>query len=250
MTLKDKFLRLVGEANAGQIEYFIRPEHGKKWGGAFNGQSFRRQIFQELVASFSFDAIIETGTYRGVTTKYMAETRLPLHTVEANMRYLSYARMNIRGVDEKVRTYHSDSRSFLRRLGIQGTVGGTRPFVYLDAHWHDDLPLREELEIVQEYWPDAVVMIDDFAVPDTGYGYDDYGCGKTLNLEYLAPLAPTSLQAFFPAVSEAGETGCRRGSVVLAGGESAEQLRQIESLRFYVAINDVKCKDAPTSRAA
>jgi hypothetical protein len=37
-------------------------------------------------------------------------------------------------------------------------------FVYLDAHWNDDLPLAEELEIVFGACPNAIVMIDDFNV--------------------------------------------------------------------------------------
>lgn len=237
--IKNRLIKLIGETNAGRLEYLAVPNRGQKWGGPFNGQRFRQQIFQDLISAFNFDAIIETGTYRGVTTKYFANTGLPIHTVEASQRYLAYARMNFRKCAKTITTYHSDSRSFLQNLGQTNAISGTQPFVYLDAHWYDDLPLREELEIVQQFWPDAVVMVDDFAVPDTNYGYDDYGNGKALTLEYLAPLAPTKLEAFFPAVSESEETGCRRGSVILGAGDVANHLRSVPSLRHHIAISDL-----------
>ena len=45
--------------------------------------------------------------------------------------------------------------------------------------------LREELEIIFSTWSRPIVMIDDFAVPESAYGYDDYGPGKTLDLSYI-----------------------------------------------------------------
>ena len=58
-------------------------------------------------------------------------------------------------------------------------------FFYLDAHWEDDLPLLEEIEVIFSHRDRATIMIDDFCVPGTDYGFDDYGAGKTLNLAYL-----------------------------------------------------------------
>lgn len=250
MPLKDRLIKLIGETTAGRLEYIVQPNRGQKWGGPFNGQQFRQRIFQDLIATFEFDAIVETGTYRGVTTKYFSNTGLPVHTVEASARYLAYARMNIRKCDAKVTTYHSDSRSFLQELGTSNKISGQQPFIYLDAHWYDDLPLREELEIVQQFWPKAVVMVDDFAVPESTYGYDDYGDGKALTLDYLAPLAPTNLEAFFPSAPAAEETGCRRGSVILASGEVADSLRKIPSLRYHIAVADLRAEATPQNAAA
>jgi len=86
---------------------------------------------------------------------------------------------------------------------LQALAGHTL-FFYLDAHGHvfdDDLPLAEELDIVFRRCPLAVVMIDDFAVPnDAGYGYDDYGPGRALVFDYIRPaIAVHQLQAFFPS---------------------------------------------------
>ncbi len=142
MQIKQSLFRLVGESNVGRWEYLARPRLRHVRGGPFNGQQIRRGIFQDLVKAFDFDVIIETGTFRGITTKYFAETGIPVYTVEANARYLAFARMNLKQADAPVFTYHSDSRSFLKELGDNGKITGQQPFIYLDAHWHDDLPLR------------------------------------------------------------------------------------------------------------
>src|SRR5204863_9691435 len=40
----------------------------------FNGQRQRKRIFTDLIATIPFDAIVETGTWLGNTTAYMAQT--------------------------------------------------------------------------------------------------------------------------------------------------------------------------------
>ena len=108
---------------------------------------------------------------------------------------------------------------------------GSRALFYLDAHWRNDLPLVEELNIILQSEIDAVVMIDDFKVPfDAGYGYDDYGLGKSLRLEILAYLASMNVRIFFPRLAAAEETGAVRGVCVLSGSLAAE-LSTCTSLR-------------------
>jgi len=100
-------------------------------------------------------------------------------------------------------------------------------FFYLDAHREDDLPLREELEIIFTYWQRPIVMIDDFQVPDSDYAFDDYGPGKTLNLDYLQPvIAAYNISVFFPAVDVAEETGVKRGCVVLCQEKTGTEIEE------------------------
>jgi hypothetical protein len=91
-------------------------------------------------------------------------------------------------------------------------------FIYLDAHWGNDLPLAEELEIVFGACEGAIVMVDEFEVPfDAGYGFDDYGPGKALTAAYIEPaIVSHSLGTFYPSTPSASESGARRGCVVLA----------------------------------
>src|SRR5437016_4074226 len=41
---------------------------------AFNGQAQRKRIFADIVSAGPFDAIVETGTCLGDTTRYMSRT--------------------------------------------------------------------------------------------------------------------------------------------------------------------------------
>ena len=78
--------------------------------------------------------------------------------------------------------------------------------------------LFHSLEIIFSGFPNAVVMVDDFHVPfDSGYGYDDYGAGRSLTAAYIEPIvAAHGLRAFYPSTPSAHETGARRGCVILA----------------------------------
>lgn len=113
--------------------------------------------------------------------------------------------------------YTVDSRTALRQwLGARASRDVL--LAYLDAHWRDDLPARDEVQIIFERCPRSVVVIDDFEVPDDpGYAFDDYGPGKVLNLQYLEKeIVRFALQCFFPACPSSLETGARRGRIALA----------------------------------
>jgi hypothetical protein len=82
----------------------------------------------------------------------------------------------------------------------------------------------EELEIIFNNWTRAIVMIDDFEVPGTTYGYINYGPGKSLNLGYLEPLKHLEFCALFPELDAAQETGARRGWVVLTTDDALTRI--------------------------
>jgi hypothetical protein len=230
--MKNVVMKILGPRNSGRLDYFLRPELRSSWGGPFNGQVFRQRIFSEIISALPFDAIVETGTYHGTTTVYLAATGLPVLTVETNPRFHAYSALRFRRENRRIQLYEGDTLWFLRMLSQEPQVKSARLFFYLDAHWDEHLPLREELEIVFDHWRNAVVMVDDFQVPGTTYGYDDYGPTKTLNLDYLRPLTRFSLTEFFPAVGADEETGGKRGCVVLARDPATvAKLRAIPSLR-------------------
>ena len=217
--------RCVGEGNLGRLDFFRNPGMQHSWGGPFNGQKFRQRILFDLLFFFPIKAIVETGTYRGTTTALFAATSLPVYTVEIHHRYFSYAKMRFLFNRHNVRLYHTDSLSFLRDLSENNQIPKEDVFFYLDAHWGEDLPLRDELEIIFSKWKNPIVMVDDFQVPDSEYGFDDYGPGKLLNLGYINPVVSThNISVFFPAVNSSEETGKRRGSVVLCNEMSGMEI--------------------------
>jgi hypothetical protein len=221
-TVKKIARRLLSESALGAIDYFRFPGRRRAWGGPFNGQAGRRAIFDAIVSTVAPALIVETGTYLGTTTELMAETGIAIVSLEGNARNFGFARMRLRRF-RNVELRFGDSRIEARRvLDLHRSALKGRPlFAYLDAHWNEDLPLAEELDVVFACCPNAVVMVDDFRVPDDpGYGYDDYGRGKALDQSYIAPaVAAYRLAVLNPVLRSAEETGQRRGCAILANEE-------------------------------
>ena len=226
---------LVSDEVKGRIDFYRFPERGASWGGPFNGQFGRREIFEAIIRTAQPRLILETGTYRGTTTELFAKTTIPVVTIESDRRNYGFARTRLRGC-RNVDVRLGDSRHELRRVfDCQRELLGGRQlfFAYLDAHWNDDLPLADELDIIFSNAPNTVAMIDDFRVPDDpGYGYDDYGPGKALDQSYIAPIIKAHrLTALYPRIPSSQETGGRRGCVVLAKETWQAPLLATELLR-------------------
>ena len=202
--------------------------------GPFNGQQMRQAIFTQIVTLTQPATIFETGTFRGTSTAFMAETapNAHLYTCELLVNFYRFSSQRLRDVPN-VTVVNLDSRTFLKRYVPLFSRPDATSLFYLDAHWdEEDLPLLQELQIVFAAAPRAVVMIDDFQVwDDNGYAFDDYGPTRTISLRYLAPLASLGPRYFFP-ITAAQETGVRRGSVVVTlDPELAERIARIPQLR-------------------
>jgi predicted O-methyltransferase YrrM len=219
-------MTLLPPSAAARIE-LLRPTLRASWGGPLNGQDRRRALVRSIARSVEVDLVIETGTYRGTSTEFFSAVfGVPVQTVEANPRFYEYSRHRLIH-EPSISVSFGDSREFLRRMAA--SQPDATPFIYLDAHWEADLPLREELEIIGAGWKHGLVMIDDFAVPgDSGYAFDDYGPGKALTQDYLPAMPGWSL--FYPTASSAEETGKKRGCAVLLSSSVAEST--IDGLRF------------------
>jgi predicted O-methyltransferase YrrM len=195
---------------------WIQPAKHASWGGPMNGQAARRSMTRCLAARLAPDLIIETGTYRGETTAFLADiSEAAVETVESAERYYWFARWRLAS-RPSVNVSLGDSREFLSRVA-GASPRSARPLIYLDAHWGADLPLPEELDIVASSWPQAVVLVDDFQVPDDpGYGFDDYGVGARLTSASLPP-SVDDWERLYPVTRANQEVGARRGCIVLVG---------------------------------
>ena len=199
-----------------------------------NGQMGRKAIVSELFQRIPFSAAIETGTYMGQTTGYLASSfKITVHSAEIMPRYHHVARRMLRNLPN-VHLHCRDARAFLDDLSRELPRNAGPLFFYLDAHWYEDLPLAEEVSLIASRWTDFVALIDDFQVPgDPGYGFDRYG-ERVLNLDLLVPALRTcGIQAFFPAMPSAQESGRKRGSVLLASSSLASAVRECVTLRWW-----------------
>jgi len=203
-------------------------------GVGMNGQCGRKAIVHELFQHIAFSAAVETGTYMGQTTGYLATTfQVPVYSSEVIPRYYHVARRLLRDLPD-VHLYCQDARAFLDDVSREVTGHAGALFFYLDAHWYEDLPLAEEVRLIASRWTDFVILIDDFQVPgDPGYGFDCYG-ERDLNLDLLAPaLQASGVHVFFPAIPSSQESGRKRGSVLLASPPLVAAVRKCVSLRAF-----------------
>jgi predicted O-methyltransferase YrrM len=178
-----------------------------------NGQRLREQVIRTLIRDFEPDAIVETGTCMGWSTRWFSQLA-DVYSVEVDPGFFGVASRRLRDCDN-VTLICGRSTDALRELAREGVV--KRPFAYLDAHWESDLPLGEEVELLLANWPDFIAAVDDFEVPGEEYGYDTYD--KPLSLDSFE--FPSEVMIAFPAAPAAEETGHRRGTLYLARGDAA-----------------------------
>lgn len=129
-----------------------------------------------LIDAYGCDGIVETGCFLGDTTEYLANRypRLPVRTCDIVKDHVAFTQQRLAG-HQNVAVLHGDSAVLLPSL----LCGLKRPLVYLDAHWLDQWPLRDELTAIH----DGVVAIDDFYIGHDRFGYDHYDgevCGPGL----------------------------------------------------------------------
>src|SRR5687767_9801389 len=121
-SIKSLVLRSFGPVTVGRLEYVFRPSLRASWGGAMNGQQGRQRMCREMLAALPPSAIVETGTFRGTTTEFLAQFGVPVYSVEAEPRYHAFAAMRLRASRDQVHLSLADSRAFLRRLASDATV--------------------------------------------------------------------------------------------------------------------------------
>jgi hypothetical protein len=233
--MKEVIKKIVGQELFGFYDYLKHPEYKNSWSGPFNGQEFRRKMFLQIITNFDIKLIVETGTYRGTTTEFMSNnSSAKILTVESNKRYYGFSELRFL-FNNKIKTKCDDSRKFLKEILANTNLRSMYILFYLDAHWEEDLPVIEELQIIFNKCEYPIIMIDDFQVPgDKGYEYDDYGTGKTLSIDLLKQLENHKIYCFFPSASSANETGAKRGSIVLTNSTDIKnRLLKLDSLRIF-----------------
>lgn len=223
--------RLVPVTWRARLEYMRgRHKHFFPWGYAMNGQVGRLDTVRQIIYRCNITRIVETGTYRGTTSAWLADFGAPLSTIEFDPKMFEFSRLRL-GRFPHVEVLHGDSSIVLGDI-LPGIAPETRALFYLDAHWEDHLPLRAELEMIFARLRKAVVVIDDFQVPaDPSYRFDDYGAGKSLTPEYVRKCRIPTPYLHFPTIPAAEETGALRGWVVVTiDPELSAILAQIPSL--------------------
>lgn len=146
-----------------------------------------QEVFQLVGKEAQVSSIVETGTYLGSSTSFMAEKfpSLKIHTCEIESKNYKKAKTNLKKFPN-VKIYKGHSPKFLEYL-IERNLLGEKPLFFLDAHWWDNWPLEEEIKIITHNLKSAVIIIDDFKVPDKKqFKFDFYG-EKECSLDLIKP---------------------------------------------------------------
>ena len=132
-----------------------------------------------------FTCAVETGTFKGNTTVGLAKLFPRVFTVEVDAalydqttpRFMHYP---------NVTALRGNSAEVLKEILPQLSYP---LFAYLDAHWGDYWPLRDELALLLGVKKPKLIMIHDFKVPGRDFGFDSYH-GQPCSLDFLGDLLP------------------------------------------------------------
>jgi len=151
----------------------------------FNVDQFLVDKVVDYHRRFNFRCAVETGTFEGNTTVGLAKLFPQVYTIEINERFFH-------AVTPRLNKYPNITQLLGRSPEQLTTILNQLSFplfAFLDAHWHEDWPLREELAILLAIKQPKLIMIHDFKVPGRNFGYDAY-LGNECSLDYIGGLLP------------------------------------------------------------
>jgi hypothetical protein len=151
---------------------------------------------------------IETGTCLGSTTLWLSDNFTHVWTFEIHGPYLAIAHKRF-GDTANIESLLCDSVQGLKRT----LVDFNAPFLlWLDAHWGEHCPLLDELDAIATAGIKPCIVIHDFQVPGTDFGFDKMPDGRPFNLDLIGAhldriYGPGGWKHNYPTMVE----GARRG---------------------------------------
>lgn len=145
----------------------------------FEGDEYLAKEFERLVNLHNINHIVETGSFRGATTKRLSGLA-PVYSVELVPENYEIANETCKGLPVTFKLGNSVDalREWLPNLKRE------RLLFFLDAHWEKYNPLLDELAVIARNDIKPVIAIHDFKVPGTDLGYDSYA-GQDYELSWI-----------------------------------------------------------------
>ena len=197
----------------------------------FNGQIQRAKQIREVARAFQPTICIETGTYFGTSTPHLASL------VTNNTFTIEIDPKNFRKAQErltknfymlKIQCILGNSVTEMEKILRDLDPKSERVLAYLDAHWLDEIPTKQELELLCEWGGEWIAVIDDFQVPnDDSYLFDSYG-SVVINISQVPE--NRELKVYVPRTRGSNETGARRGTGYVFPESIFEKVRENEEL--------------------
>ncbi|MCP4591519.1 MAG: hypothetical protein GY842_12305 [bacterium] len=157
----------------------------------------------------AFKCALETGTWKGHTTVALAQVFPTVYTIEIDDERFEANQARLASYPN-VTALHGPSPQVMLKLidHLEYPL-----FVFLDAHWEADWPLRDELKILLSVRRPKLILIHDFKVPGRDFGYDRYG-EQECSLEYIGDLLPHD-ECRYTFNSHAAPHSERRGALFI-----------------------------------
>ena len=167
-----------------QSPTIVAPQPSDDW-AMFNVDPLLTERVVQYHARYRFNCAVETGTFKGHTTVGLAKLFPRVFTVELDPALHEETRARFSGYSN-ITALLGHSPDVLERILPELTYP---LFAYLDAHWGDPWPLRDELSILLAVKQPKLIMIHDFRVPGRDFGFDEYQ-GQACGLDYVGDLLP------------------------------------------------------------
>lgn len=145
----------------------------------FCGDTFLQDTFTELVREHKPDMILETGTYLGDTTVFLGSFGIPVLTVEINQDFRAVALTKFKELPN-ITSALGDAASVLSEKFEE--IRDKKIIAFIDAHWRQDMAAERELSLLSHLTHKPVILVHDFYVPGTDFGYDSHD-GHRYDLE-------------------------------------------------------------------
>ena len=119
----------------------------------------------------------------GNTTEYIGNTfpDIKIKTLELVKQYYNDAKKRLE-LNKNIEVINVSSDEFLNGFD----KGGLTTLYYLDAHWYDFNPLRNELKNIENITDGKdIIIIDDFKVPNRDLAYDPTPEGGVICMDYI-----------------------------------------------------------------
>ena len=147
----------------------------------WNGDGYLAAEVLRLKAAHGLECAIETGTCLGSTALWLSDHFNGVWTFEISAPFLAIAHARF-GDTENIESLLCDSVDGLRNT----LVDFNAPFLlWADAHWQDHCPLLDELTAIAKTGVKPCIVIHDFQVPGTDFGFDKMPDGRPFDMQLI-----------------------------------------------------------------
>jgi hypothetical protein len=151
---------------------------------SFNSDSLVEKEIIKLRDFFKIKTAIETGTYLGETTKFFCDNFERVYGIEISENYYNKTAETC-GNSPNLNLIKDSSVNYFNQKLKEISENEKNILFYLDAHWDNYWPLRDEIKsISKNFYDKAIIVIDDFYVPNRDFQFDTYN-GNICNFEYI-----------------------------------------------------------------